>query len=142
VGYRWYDYLNIEPLIPFGHGISYSPVEFSNLKLSSKNRKNGQPISVTFEVENKGELETVAIPQLYVKDVESSLPRPPKELKGFDRVRLKPGETKTVTLELDDSSFAFYDPAKNAWVVESGAFEILIGASSRNILLSETLMQK
>jgi len=142
VGYRWYDYLDIEPLIPFGHGLSYSPIEFSNLKLSAKDRKNGQPVSVSFEVENLGALETVAIPQLYVKDVESSLPRPPKELKGFDRIRLKSGETKTVTMELDDSSFAFYDPAKRAWVVETGEFEILIGASSRNIVLTEKLIQK
>jgi len=142
VGYRWYDYLNIEPLIPFGHGLSYSPVEFKSLKLSGKDREKGATVSVSFEVENKGDMTTVAIPQLYVKDVESSLPRPPKELKGFDRVQLKPGETKTVTMELDDSSFAFYDPAKNAWVVEPGEFEIMIGASSRNILLTEKLMQK
>lgn len=141
VGYRWYDQLNIEPLIPFGYGLSYSDVTFKNLKLSTKERKVGQAVVAAFDLENIGEKEAIAVPQLYVKDVESSLPRPPKELKGFDRVKLKPGEKRQVEIELDDSSFAFFDHTKNKWVIEPGEFEIMIGLSSRNIVLTEKMNQ-
>ena len=142
VGYCWYDKLDIEPLIPFGHGLTYAQIEYTNLQLSTTDRQPGQAITVSFDVANRSERETIAVPQLYVSDPVSSLPRPPKELKGFERVPLSPGEKKTLSMTLDDSSFAYYDPSQSQWVIEPGAFQIQIGASSRDIRLSGELNQQ
>ena len=142
VGYRWYDKLGIEPLIPFGYGLSYADVSFSDLKLSTAARKPGEPLKVAFTVKNNSDRSAVAIPQLYFSDPECSLPRPPVELKGFERLELKPKETRQVELELNDEDFSFYSREKHDWVLEKGVFGISIRKSSRDLVLSATFEQK
>ncbi len=128
VGYRHFDKHNIEPLFPFGHGLSYTTFSYSDLKVS--------PHEVSLAVRNTGAREGAEVVQLYVKDTHSSVDRPVKELKGFRRVVLKPGETKTVTFGLDKGALSYYSTDKKDWVVEPGTFEVLVGASSRDIRLS------
>ncbi len=127
VGYRHFDKHSIEPQFPFGHGLSYTSFEYSDLEVTS--------VDVSLNVRNTGTREGVEVVQLYVHDVQSSVDRPVKELKAFRRVVLKPGETQSVSFTLDKSAFAFYDPAKKDWVAEPGTFELLVGASSRDIRL-------
>jgi beta-glucosidase len=134
VGYRYFDKVELDPLFAFGHGLSYTMFEYSGLKLPRTERA-GQPLEVTFTVRNTGKVAGKEVVQLYVSDSESSLPRPPKELKGFAKVDLKPGESKEVTFRLDQRSMAFYDPHKKQWVVEPGEFQVLVGSSSRDIRL-------
>ncbi len=133
VGYRWFDTKNIEPLFPFGHGLSYTTFEYSNLKLI---KGNADDLTVNFDIKNTGKRDGAEAAQVYVKDLESSLPRPEKELKGFEKVFLKAGEKKTVSIKLNKDAFAFYDPKKSAWVAEKGDFKILVGSSSRLIRFS------
>lgn len=134
VGYRYYDKKDVTPLFPFGHGLSYTSFGYSGLK-APKKVKSGQPLEVSLVVTNTGKLAGKEVVQLYVSDLKSSLPRPPKELKGFAKIELKPGESGTVTFSLDERSLAFYDPQKKAWVAEAGDFEVLLGSSSRDIRL-------
>jgi beta-glucosidase len=133
VGYRYFDKHNVEPQFSFGHGLSYTTFEYNNLKVSP-----GQPMQVSLELRNSGAREGAEVLQLYVHDVQSSVDRPMKELKAFRRVTLKPGESQTVSFTLDKNAFAFYDVAKRDWVVEPGSFEVLVGASSRDIRLKGT----
>ena len=132
VGYRYYDKRDVTPLFPFGHGLSYTIFAYSSLR-SPRKIKIGQKIEVSLKVENTGTVAGKEVVQLYVSDLKSSLPRPPKELKGFTKVALKPGESQTVTFTLDERSLAFYDPHKKDWVAEPGEFEVLVGSSSRCI---------
>jgi beta-glucosidase len=132
VGYRYFDKKDVAPLFPFGHGLSYTTFTYSALKVNKKVRAGG-PIKVTLEVKNTGKVAGKEVVQLYVSDLKSSLPRPPKELKGFAKVALKPGESKMVEFTLDERSLAFYDPYKPGWVAEPGEFEVLVGSSSRDI---------
>jgi beta-glucosidase len=132
VGYRYYDKKDVTPLFPFGHGLSYATFAYSDLKVPKK-VKAGERIEVSLKVKNSGDTAGKEVVQLYVSDLESTLPRPPKELKGFAKVDLKPGESQIVTFALDERSLAFYDPIKKAWVAEPGEFEVLIGSSSRDI---------
>ena len=127
VGYRHFDKHNIEPLFPFGHGLSYTTFAYSDLKVS--------PHEVSLALRNTGSREGAEVVQLYLGDSHSSVDRPVKELKGFRRVVLKPGETKTVTFGLDKSALSYYSTAKKDWVAEPGTFEVLVGASSRDIRL-------
>jgi beta-glucosidase len=136
VGYRYFDKVDIEPLFPFGHGLSYTHFNYKNLTLPKK-IKNGQPIKVTVEIANIGRLSGAEVCQLYVHDVKSSLARPVKELKAFKKVFLKPGEKRKVEFQLDERSLAFYDPHKKKWVAETGQFELLIGSSSKDIRLKK-----
>lgn len=138
VGYRWYDARAIEPLFPFGHGLSYTTFAYGEIH-APKKAKAGEAVTVSIPVTNTGNLRGKEVVQLYVADTKSSVARPPKELKGFAKVELAPGETKTIEFTLDDRSFAFYDPEKKRWIVEPGAFEILIGSSSRDIRAKATL---
>jgi len=133
VGYRYFDEHNIEPQFPFGHGLSYTTFAYGKPKISKSKAKIGEPISVTLDVTNTGKRAGAEVVQLYVHDVVSSVPRPKKELKAFKKVFLQPGETKTVTLQLDKRSFAFFDEASEDWKVEPGEFELMIGSSSRDI---------
>jgi beta-glucosidase len=142
VGYRWYDEKKIEPLYPFGFGLSYTKFEYSDLKLSKNSFSKTEPLIVTFNVKNIGKVEGAEITQLYIHDVVSSVPRPIKELKGFKKVFLKPGETKTVTIELNEKDFSYWDPTKKDWYAEPGEFTIMIGSSSNSILLSEKVTLK
>ncbi len=132
VGYRYYDKKDVTPLFPFGHGLSYTTFAYSGLKVPRK-VKAGQKIEVSLTVKNTGKTAGKEVVQLYVSDLKSALPRPPKELKGFIKVALKPDESQTVTFSLDERSLAFYDPHRKAWVAEPGEFEVLVGSSSRDI---------
>jgi beta-glucosidase len=131
-GYRHYDKDGIKPLFPFGYGLTYSTFRFSNIKVGGGESSN---VSVTFDVTNTGNREAADVAQLYVSDPHASVPRPPKELKGYSKVWLKPGETKTVTLNLDSRSFSYYDVGMKKWNVEPGTFGILVGDSSANVAL-------
>ncbi|MEA3346778.1 MAG: glycoside hydrolase family 3 C-terminal domain-containing protein, partial [Candidatus Auribacterota bacterium] len=137
VGYRHYDKNNIEPQFPFGHGLSYSEFEYSNLVVNPEQTEDGE-VSVQVDIKNVSGREGKEVVQLYVTDEQSSLERPPKELKAFKKVSLKPGEKKTVRLKLDKSSLSFYDQGKKKWVAEPGDFEVLIGSSSRDIRLKDS----
>ena len=135
VGYRYYDKKELEPLFPFGHGLSYTTFVYSNLKLSAEKLTEADTLTVSVDVTNTGALTGKEVAQVYVRDVHSKVARPEKELKAFRKVSLNPSETQTVTFTLDREAFWYFDTAKNDWAVEPGQFEILVGASSRDIRL-------
>ena len=137
VGYRYYDHKQIEPLFPFGHGLSYTTFEYSDIKLSSNAINADDELTVSVKVTNTGKVEGKEVVQLYVTDKESSLIRPVKELKGFEKVSLKPGESKNVMFKLDKRAFAFYSEAAHDWLVEEGDFIISVGSSSKDIRLTD-----
>jgi len=137
VGYRYCDKRDIEPLFPFGFGLSYTTFEYSQLQIPDK-VKLGEPIRVSVSVKNTGRVAGKEVVQLYVSDKVSSLARPPKELKGFAKILLQPGESKVVSFVLDQRALSFYDPYQKRWVAEPGEFEILVGSSSRDIRLKAT----
>jgi len=132
VGYRYYDKRKIAPLFPFGHGLSYTTFEYRGLRVP-KAMKRGQGIRVSVEVLNTGTRTGQEVVQLYASDPVSSVPRPVRELKGFRKLRLAPGQRQRVTFELDSRSFAFYDVKQQDWVMEPGDFRIGVGRSSRDI---------
>lgn len=136
IGYRYYDTAKKEVRFPFGYGLSYTNFEYSDIKLSADSVRDTDKLTVSFKIKNAGSVAGAEIAQVYVKDVESTVYRPEKELKGFKKVFLSPGEEKEVSIELSKRSFAFYDVAIHDWHVETGAFDILVGASSRDIKLS------
>ena len=133
VGYRHYDAREIEPLFPFGHGLSYTSFKYSNLKVSPAKARAGDKIKVSVDVKNTGKVPGKEVVQVYVSDIVSSVPRPPKELKAFKKVALSPGETKTVAFTLTKEVLSFYDVKLKDWAAEPGDFEILVGSSSRDI---------
>jgi beta-glucosidase len=133
IGYRYYDTKNVPVQFPFGHGLSYTTFEYSHPKVSASTFKDVDGVTVTVDVTNTGKLAGAEIVQVYVHDRESSLVRPEKELKGFAKVFLEPGETKTVSVKLDFRSFAFYHVEYKQWITETGEFDILIAASSADI---------
>jgi beta-glucosidase len=135
VGYRGFDRGKVEPLFPFGHGLSYTTFEYSGLEVSPETVKQGGTVDVTLQLKNIGARAGAEVVQLYVHDPESSVDRPEKELKGFRRVTLSPGEARTVSFTLDRSALSFFDPGRREWVAEPGAFDVLVGASSRDIRL-------
>jgi len=136
IGYRHFDKENIAPVYPFGHGLSYTTFEYSNLKLSRGQIKPGESLSLEVQIKNSGSRDGAEVVQLYVQDEQASLPRPLKELKGFEKVTLRRGQSKVVQLSLDSRSMSFYDPAQKRWLVEPGKFKVLIGSSSRDIRLT------
>jgi beta-glucosidase len=133
VGYRYYEKKQVAPLFPFGFGLSYTSFEIANLRLGADAIGPADQLTVKVDVTNTGERPGQEVVQLYVRDEQARMARPEKELKGFAKVALEPGETKTVTLALDARDLAFYDDGRRAWVAEPGAFEVLIGASSADI---------
>ncbi|WP_299521720.1 glycoside hydrolase family 3 C-terminal domain-containing protein [uncultured Lutibacter sp.] len=137
VGYRYYDERKIEPLFPFGHGLSYTNFEYSDLKVSSKNTTNKEGLTVSVTVKNTGDVKGKEIVQLYVSDSKSTLQRPEKELKKFVKIELESGEEKTVTFKLESRDFSYFDAKRNMWIAESGEFIISAAASSRDIRLTE-----
>jgi beta-glucosidase len=138
VGYRWFDAKNLEPEFPFGFGLSYTTFEYSDLKLVPGRNANGPVVIAEFDLANTGQRAGAEVAQLYLHQENPALPRPVKELKGFKKVFLKPGERQTVSMPLDFRSFAYYDPAQAAWVSEADDYQIQIGSSSRDIRLQET----
>jgi beta-glucosidase len=132
-GYRWYEHKNIQPLYAFGHGLSYTTFDYANLETDAAEYSMDENVLVKVNVINTGDAEGKEIVQLYVKDVESSVERPEKELKDFYKVLLKPGETKTVYFTLEFRDFAYWDESSSSWKIEPGEFEIIVGSSSDNI---------
>lgn len=133
VGYRWADKQKVKPLFGFGHGLSYTTFQYGNVTADAKEITAADKITFSVKVKNTGSREGSETVQLYISDLKSSLPRPIKELKGFEKVNLKAGEEKTVTITIDKAALSFFDPVKHDWVAESGDFEALIGASSTDI---------
>jgi beta-glucosidase len=137
VGYRFFDAFDKEVLFPFGHGLSYTEFEYSNLSVSKTGGAN--TVRVQVDIENTGELDGDEVVQVYVHDAEASVPRPEKELKEFTRISLKSGEKQTVEFELGEEAFSFWDDIKKELTVEPGSYEIRVGASSLDIRLKEQI---
>jgi beta-glucosidase len=133
VGYRYFDKQNVEPLFPFGYGLSYTKFSYSDLKISPNKAAPGQAVEVSVRVRNSGSRSGAEVVELYVHDGHASVDRPVRELKGFQRVELVAGETKEVHFTLDRGAMAFYSTAKKDWVTEPGEFEIQVGSSSRDL---------
>ena len=138
VGYRHFDASNEPPLFPFGFGLTYTKFRYADLE-SPETARIGEPVAVTFSLTNVGERPGKETPQLYVRPRGPTADRPVKELKGFAKVALAPSETKTVRIDLDAPSFAFYDSLTRRWTIEPGAYDILIGASASDIELQATV---
>jgi beta-glucosidase len=136
VGYRYYDKKGVEPRFPFGYGLSYTTFAYRDLTVMEG--EDGQ-IRVSMQVENTGRRAGKEIVQVYVRDVQSRLVRPEKELKAFAKVALEPGEIRTLAFTLDDQALAYYDPALRCWVAEAGEYQVLVGSSSRDIRLTASL---
>lgn len=133
IGYRWYDARRIPVRFPFGYGLSYTTFEYSGAAVSAKTFRDTDGVVVTVDVTNTGGTAGSEVVQVYVSDREAGLSRPVKELKGFARVDLQPGETRTVSISLDFRAFAFYHPSYKQWITEDGEFDILVGASAADI---------
>ena len=146
VGYRWTDKQQINPLFPFGYGLSYTTFQVSNLRADKKEMTADDQLTITADVKNVGSLAGAEVLQLYISDTQSSLPRPVKELKGFKKVYLEPGETQQVSFIIDRSALSFYDEKTGAWTAEPGEFVAMVNNSSaptknhiRFILSSKTM---
>jgi beta-glucosidase len=139
VGYRYYDTKNVEPLFPFGFGLSYTTFDYSKLALTPGKISGDGPISVSLLVTNTGTRAGAEVVELYVHDGHSKIDRPMHELKGFRRVELNPGQTRTVLFTLDRAAFSYWSPETKAWMADPGTFEIEVGASSRDIRLKTPL---
>jgi len=143
VGYRYFDTKNVEPQFPFGFGLSYTKFDYSDLKAVNRIEFQGTIHTydsvVTVKVRNTGSRAGAEVVQLYVHDGHSKIDRPVQELKGFQRVELKPGESKKIQFTLDRATFSYWSPEKKEWVAEPGKFEIEVGASSRDIRLRTPL---
>lgn len=129
VGYRWYEENNIEPLIPFGHGLSYTTFEYGNATISQETSN----VVVECEITNTGKCQGTEVIQLYVSDLKCSVPRPIKELKRFKSISLEAGEKQVIRFELHNEDFSFWNPRSREWTLESGKFEILLGSSSQKV---------
>ncbi len=135
VGYRYYDTYKVEPQFAFGHGLSYTTFSYSDLKVKT----NGKKATVTLTIKNTGKQAGAEVVQLYVAQLGSELPRPLKELKGFNKVSLKAGEQKMITIELKEDAFQYYNDAMNKWVTDGGNYTIMVGSSSKDIRLSSSI---
>lgn len=133
VGYRWHDKEQLKPLFAFGHGLSYTAFAVGNVKADRTTLAPNGSIRISADVTNTGDRAGAEVVQLYIGDEQSSLPRPVKELKGFQKVSLNPGQTRTVTFEITPGMLQYYDDAKSAWVAEPGAFTAYVGAASDDI---------
>lgn len=135
VGYRYYDKAQKEVRFPFGFGLSYTQFKYSALKLSSREMDDEKELKVTFKVKNTGDVDGAEVAQVYVSDAESTVYKAPQELKGFEKIFLRAGEEKQVTITLDRRAFAYYDVDLNDWNVEDGVYHIFVAASSRDVRL-------
>ena len=136
VGYRWNDSKAIEPLFPFGHGLSYTSFQYADLKPALSVSSEGPSATLELQLTNSGTREGAEVVQAYVRPLKPPVARPDKELKAFAKVQLRPGETRTVSLTLGPRAFAYYDPAAKGWRVAKGRYELLVGTSSRDIRLT------
>lgn len=139
VGYRWYEHQKIEPLYPFGYGLSYTTFQYSNLNFDAKSFTEDGIVRVSFDLKNTGKKEGAEITQVYIADKESSLERPLKELKGFQKISLKAGESKKIEIRLFKKDFEFWDPEAKQWTFEAGNFDIIVGSSSSTIKLTKNI---
>lgn len=139
IGYRWYDAKELDVAYPFGYGMSYTSFAYSGLRLDKESMGKDDTLTVSFRVKNTGSRAGSDVAQIYVHDPESSMHRPVKELRGFKKIRLAPGEEQEVSITLNRHAFEYYTPALHKWVVESGSFEIMVGRSSREILLTASV---
>jgi beta-glucosidase len=140
LGYRFYEspsvnHGDVRPRFPFGFGLSYTTFQYSGLQLSSQTVPRNGSLTVTFRVTNRGSVAGADVAQVYVGETDAMLPRPAIELKGFQKVSLQPGETKTVTLTLDDRAFAYWSPESKQWTVDRGKFVVSVGNSSESLPL-------
>ena len=138
---RTYMYFQGKPLYPFGHGLSYTEFQYKNLRFSGKTLAPGGKVTVSFDVTNSGHRDGDEVPQLYIHSAEGTVQRPNRQLVNFDRVHIKAGETRTVSMELPHTHNAlrYWDESKNEFVVTSGAVDVMVGASSADIRLKDTL---
>ena len=139
VGYRWYDTRKMPVRWAFGHGLSYTQFEYSNLRVNKEKIAQGEGVHVAIDVKNIGHMGAKEVVQLYVHSAHNGAARPEQELKGFEKVYIAPGKTETVEFELNPRAFAYYESAIRDWYVEGGAYEIRIGASSRDIRAAKTI---
>lgn len=139
IGYRWYDKNNIQVQFPFGYGLSYTTFEYKDIRVDKASDGNGI-VNVSFIVKNTGKVKGSEVAQLYVSDKQSSVERPVKELKGFRKVQLDPGEEEQISLTLSERDFAYWDETMHAWKAEPGEFEILVGSSANNIRLNTKIL--
>lgn len=135
VGYRGYEHNNVKPLFPFGYGLSYTTFQYANLTVAPAADSRDALYTVSFELSNTGDRAGADVAQVYVADDHSKIARPAKELKGFAKVALQPGETKHVSINLDGRAFAYFDPAAKQWHITPGTFGILVGRSTDEIVL-------
>ena len=133
VGYRWADKYDVEPLFAFGHGLSYTDFTYGNAKVAKASVKSGANVKVSIDVTNSGKVAGKEVVQLYIGDEQAYLDRPVKELKGFKKVHLEPGETKTVEFVIEPDMLKFFEDAKHEWVLEKGKFTAYVGSSSQDI---------
>ena len=138
MGYRGYEHNGVKPRYPFGYGLSYTTFKYANLSIQPQTGSDGF-YTVSFDVTNTGDREGADVAQVYVSDGHSKMDRPAKELKGFAKVSLKPGETQHVSVRLDAHSFAYHDPSAKRWTVSPGEFGVLVGRSSQEIVLKGTV---
>jgi beta-glucosidase len=139
VGYRGYEHANIKPQFPFGFGLSYTTFKYSNLTVKPSATGSGSLYEISFDVKNTGSREGAEVAQLYIGSPQTKVPRPAKELKGFSKVWLKPGESKKVSITLDTRAFTYYDVDSKQWRAEPGAFDVLVGRSSDQIELKDKI---
>ena len=142
VGYRWTDKERIKPTFAFGHGLSYTTFEISNLRSDKVQMKQDDTITFTVNVKNTGERAGSEVVQLYIHDIKSSVDRPKKELKGFQKVYLQPGEDKDITISINKEALSFYDETSSSWKAEAGKFEALVGNASDNLKLKKVFELK
>jgi beta-glucosidase len=142
IGYRHYDKTGAKPAFPFGYGLSYTTFKYGNLAITPQSGDLSSPVAVAFDVTNTGTREGAEVAELYVGQSHASVPRPIKELKGFAKVNLKPGETRHLQIALDRRAFSYYDVNKKDWTAEPGEFAILVGGSSDNTALRGAFVLK
>lgn len=136
VGYRWFDTRKIDPMYPFGHGLSYSTFDYANITTGKGKYKEGEDITVTFDLANSGKADADEVVQLYVSRIGAKVDWPAKELKAFQRVSLKAGEKRKVTLAVPVNQLRYWDEARHGWALDSGGIELLVGSSSKDIRLT------
>ena len=133
IGYRWFEQQGIKPLFPFGHGLSYTQFEYSDIQLSSDTLLKDEALTVTVKVTNTGQRAGSEVVQLYLHDIDASVPRPLKELKGFSKLALKAGESGLVSIILNKRDLSFWDIKTSDWLAEPGEFEVMLGSSVEDI---------